>query len=80
MSGLRLPRITIETLDEEDGEVGTILLETASLTSSGAPRTLAKVQMTMSLLFAYIDVLKHLSGIATEGAARDIRMEEKRTS
>jgi len=63
---------------EADGLTKSTTLSQSALTSSDAPRTLAHVQMLISYLYAYTDLLKHLSGIATEAAARDIRMEEKR--
>ena len=78
MSELHLPTVDI---DVTDGERHTsIALDRSAFTTSEAPYLLAQVQMTMSLLWAYVDLLKTLSGIATEGAARDIRMEEKRTT
>ena len=80
MSALRLPRIEVAvTFEDADTPTLPLTLDQSSLTSSTAPHRLAVAQMTMSYLYAYIDVLKHLSGIATEGAAREIRMEEKRS-
>ena len=78
MSPLRLPTITVEMMDGEDAMERTTLQQ-SRLTSSEAPHLLGQVQMTISLLYAYTDLLKHLSGIATEAAAREIRMEEKRS-
>jgi len=76
MSDLHLPTVDIVVTDGERHT--SIALDRAALTTSEAPYLLAQVQMTMSLLYAFVDLLKHLSGIATEAAARDIRTEEKR--
>jgi len=76
MSDLHLP--TVEIVVSDMTRDTTITLDRATLLTSEAPYVLAQVQMTMSLLYAFVDLLKHLSGIATEAAARDIRTEEKR--
>ncbi len=77
VTDLHLPAVNIEVMDDE-GRIASIALDRSAFTTSEAPYLLGQVQMTMSLLHAYTDLLKHLSGIATEAAARDIRMEEKR--